>query len=129
MQDLIQVHPRLLASASLRLDAWAQRGGRGVATPLATGVSVTTTYPDRDETALSPRLGLLFRATPGLSLTASGYGAFRAPTLNELYRSFRVGDALTLANAGLVPERLWGGEAGRARDPRPAHAAAHRILG
>ncbi len=111
-QDLIQAHPRLLASLSLRLDAWAQRGGRSVATPLATGISVTTTYPDRDETALSPRVGLLVRATPGLSLTASGYGAFRAPTLNELYRSFRVGDALTLANPGLAPERLRGGEGG-----------------
>jgi outer membrane receptor protein involved in Fe transport len=111
-QDLIQAHPRLLASASLRLDAWAQRGGRSIATPLATGAAVTTTYPDRDAAALSPRLGLLFRARPGLSLTASGYGAFRAPTLNELYRSFRVGDTLTLANAGLAPERLWGGEAG-----------------
>ena len=94
------------------LDAWSQRGGRSIATPLATGVPVTTTHPDRDETAWSPRLGLLFRARPGLSLTASGYGAFRAPTLNELYRSFRVGDSLTLANPALAPERLWGGEAG-----------------
>ena len=112
VQDLIQAHPRLLASACLRLDAWTERGGHSIATPLATGVSVTTTYPDRDEAALSPRLGLLFRARPGLSLAASGYGAFRAPTLNELYRSFRVGDSLTLANPALAPERLWGGEAG-----------------
>ncbi len=112
LQDLIQAHPRLVATASLRLDAWAQQGGRSTATPLATGIAVTTAYPDRDETALSPRLGLVFRARPGLSLTASGYGAFRAPTLNELYRSFRVGDTLTLANPALAPERLWGGEAG-----------------
>jgi len=112
LQDLVQAHSRLLVSGSLRLDAWAQRGGRSVATPLATGAAVTTSYPDRDESALSPRLGVLFRARPGLSLTASGYGAFRAPTLNELYRSFRVGDTLTLANPGLAPERLWGGEAG-----------------
>ena len=112
LQDLIQAHSRLLVSASLRLDAWAQRGGRSTLTPLATGAAVTTTHPDRDESARSPRLGVLFRARPGLSLTASGYGAFRAPTLNELYRSFRVGDTLTLANPGLVPERLWGGEAG-----------------
>jgi outer membrane receptor protein involved in Fe transport len=112
LQDLIQAHSRLLVSASLRLDAWAQRGGRSTLTPLATGAAVTTSYPDRDESARSPRLGVLFRARPGLSLTASGYGAFRAPTLNELYRSFRVGDTLTLANPGLAPERLWGGEAG-----------------
>jgi outer membrane receptor protein involved in Fe transport len=48
----------------------------------------------------------------GLSLVASGYGAFRGPTLNELYRSFRLGDTLTLANEQLDPERLGGGEAG-----------------
>ena len=61
---------------------------------------------------MSPRLGLVLRASPALSLTGSAYGGFRAPTLNELYRSFRVGDTLTLANAELEPERLWGGEAG-----------------
>ena len=38
--------------------------------------------------------------------------AFRAPTLNELYRSFRVGNVLTLANENLRAERLTGGEAG-----------------
>ena len=112
LQDLLQAHPRLLVSGTVRLDAWALGGGRSVTTPLATGVAATTSYPDRDEAALSPRLGVVFRARPGLSLTASGYGAFRAPTLNELYRSFRVGDTLTLANAALAPERLWGGEAG-----------------
>jgi outer membrane cobalamin receptor len=43
---------------------------------------------------------------------ASGYRTFRAPTLNELYRNFRVGNVLTLANAALVPEGLVGVEAG-----------------
>jgi outer membrane receptor protein involved in Fe transport len=42
----------------------------------------------------------------------SAYETFRAPTLNELYRSFRVGDVLTLANDTLDPERLRGIEAG-----------------
>jgi outer membrane receptor protein involved in Fe transport len=42
----------------------------------------------------------------------SGYRAFRAPTLNELYRSFRVGSVLTQANDKLRAERLTGGEAG-----------------
>src|SRR6202022_3629654 len=37
---------------------------------------------------------------------------FRAPTLNELYRQFRVGTVLTLPNDQLGPERLVGGEAG-----------------
>lgn len=112
LQDQLQAHPRLLVAASLRLDAWSLRDGRSLTTPLATGATVVTLHPDRDEHAWSPRLGLLFRARPGLALRASGYGAFRAPTLNELYRSFRVGDTVTLANPALEPERLRGAEAG-----------------
>ena len=45
-------------------------------------------------------------------LRASGYRSFRAPTLNELYRPFRVGNAQTLANAALLPESLTGVETG-----------------
>jgi outer membrane receptor protein involved in Fe transport len=40
-----------------------------------------------------------------------GYG-FRAPTLNELYRQFSVGQVLTRPNDQLGPERLVGGEVG-----------------
>lgn len=42
----------------------------------------------------------------------SAYRALRAPTLNELYRDFRAGNALTLANPALQPESLRGVEAG-----------------
>ena len=42
----------------------------------------------------------------------AGYQAFRAPTLNELYRQFRVQNIVTLANPSLGPERLTGGEIG-----------------
>lgn len=45
-------------------------------------------------------------------LRASGFRGFRAPTLNELYRAFRAGNALTLANPDLHPETLSGAEAG-----------------
>lgn len=45
-------------------------------------------------------------------LRGSVYRSFRAPTLNELYRQFRVGNAVTLANAQLLPESLFGAEAG-----------------
>lgn len=45
-------------------------------------------------------------------LRGSVYRSFRAPTLNELYRQFRVGNALTLANDQLLPETLFGAEAG-----------------
>ena len=42
----------------------------------------------------------------------SVYRAFRAPTLNELYREFRVGNSTTLANPHLNNEKVFGAEAG-----------------
>jgi outer membrane receptor protein involved in Fe transport len=66
---------------------------------------------------VSPRLSALYKLSPRASLTASAYRAFRQPTLNELYRSFRVGDALTLANENLRAERLAGGEVGASATP------------
>jgi outer membrane cobalamin receptor len=47
-----------------------------------------------------------------LRARASAYRAFRSPTLNELYREFRVGNTATLANANLRPETVFGVEAG-----------------
>ena len=68
--------------------------------------------PDRSETFFSPRLALLHKLTSNVSLTASGYRAFRAPTLNELYRGFRAGNVFTEFNPNLRAERLTGAEGG-----------------
>jgi outer membrane receptor protein involved in Fe transport len=46
-----------------------------------------------------------------VSIAATYSEGFRRPTLNELYRNFRVGDILTLANADLSPERARGFDA------------------
>jgi outer membrane receptor protein involved in Fe transport len=117
--ERFQAHPRLLVSATGRLDAWAQRDGRSLLAAPG-GSSSEELYPDRSETAFSPRLGVLFRVSPALALTGSAYGAFRGPTLNELYRGFRVGDIVTRANPALTAERLWGGEAGALLSGRAA---------
>ena len=63
------------------------------------------------ETFVSPNGGI----TAGFGqfrLRASAYRSFRAPTLNELYRPFRVGNIQTLANSALLPESLIGVETG-----------------
>jgi outer membrane receptor protein involved in Fe transport len=65
----------------------------------------------RGETFVSPNGGIVV-GLKQFRLRAAGYRSFRSPTLNELYRSFRVGNALTLANPELVPEGLVGVEAG-----------------
>jgi iron complex outermembrane receptor protein len=73
---------------------------------------VQTLYNNRSYTAFDPRLSLTNQVTSHISWSASIYRAFRAPTLNELYRSFRQGTTVTDANPALVAERLIGGEAG-----------------
>ncbi len=47
-----------------------------------------------------------------LRLRASAYRSFRVPTLNELYRPFRVGNVITQPNDELGPESVTGVEAG-----------------
>ena len=105
---------RTIATLGARLDRWTESQGFARSTSLTGGPATSTSYPDRDATTVSPRATVVFRATSHLRLTAAGYGAFRGPSLNELYRSFRVGNTLTLANPTLTEERLFGGEAGLA---------------
>ncbi|WP_370643923.1 TonB-dependent receptor plug domain-containing protein [Myxococcus sp. RHSTA-1-4] len=118
LQDLYTVSPALELSAALRLDVWRNLDGEQ-RVERASGAVETTSFEDRGEQQLSPRLGLRLRPVQWLTLRASGYRAFRAPTLNELYRPFQVGTVLTAANPELRAERLWGAEAGvEAASPR-----------
>lgn len=111
-EDLIRITPRAIIAAALRYDRWRNFDALRVTRPVATPRATVDQLVEREEAAVSPRLSLLYRLDERLALAASVYRAFRAPTLNELYRSFRVGDVLTLANPDLRAERLTGGEAG-----------------
>jgi outer membrane receptor protein involved in Fe transport len=112
VEDILRLHPRLLLTAAVRFDKWTNYHGFLSNKPVVAAIETRSDFFDRRETAISPQASVLFRATPNLSFQASGYRGFRQPTLNELYRSFRVGDVLTLANENLRAERLAGGEAG-----------------
>ena len=117
-QDIIRITPRWLVTATARVDRWRNFDALSTTRPLASpGPTSVREFEDRTETAFSPRLSVLHKLTETVSLTASGYRAFRAPTLNELYRAFRVGNVLTLANDNLRAERLTGGEAGASISP------------
>lgn len=96
----------------LRLDQWQLFGGFREERDRATGdVILSSRFADRDGYALNGRLGARTDLAERLILRAAGYTGFRVPTLNELYRPFRVGNDVTEANAALEPERLLGGEA------------------
>ncbi|HWW98104.1 MAG TPA: TonB-dependent receptor [Edaphobacter sp.] len=68
--------------------------------------------PNISENVFDPRLGVVKKITGALSLTGSGFRAFRGPTMNELYRQGQVGQQITLANPSLRSERATGFEAG-----------------
>ena len=98
---------------AVRFDHWINFNGRSLRTPFVAAQRASMAlYPDKTYDAFSPRLSLVRALGRNTSFTISGYRAFRAPTLNELYRSFRLGNVLTQNNSALRPERLTGGEAG-----------------
>jgi outer membrane receptor protein involved in Fe transport len=97
-QQTFGVSSRLDLLAGARLDVWESSS---------------------TQTSFNPRLGALFRATDAVTFRGSVYRGFRAPTLNELYRPFRVGNVETLANPDLEEETLIGAEIGTDFHPSP----------
>ena len=102
---------RLTLSGGVRYDAWWIRHAYSATRPVTVGTTTLTRFADRFESRVSPRVSLLARLTSHVSLSGLFSTAFRQPTLNELYRSFRVGNVLTLANESLTAERATSGEA------------------
>jgi outer membrane receptor protein involved in Fe transport len=110
-EDIVRVNNKWTIILGGRFDHWSNFDAESVRTPVSPPQTVTV-FPDRSANAFSPRLSLLRSLTRNVSLTASMYRAFRAPTLNELYRSFRQGNTFTQSNAALRSEQLTGAEAG-----------------
>lgn len=96
VEDLFTISSSVSLTTGVRFDSWQNEGEE----------------LQHDETSLNPRVALLVRANDALSFSATAYRAFRAPTLNELYRGFRVGNVNTLPNADLNAEQLAGFELG-----------------
>jgi outer membrane receptor protein involved in Fe transport len=85
------VHPRVDLLLGARLDFWQN---------------------EETQASFNPRAGVLWRASDTATVRSSVYRGFRAPTLNELYRPFRIGNVFTEANPNLAEEHLWGVEGG-----------------
>jgi outer membrane receptor protein involved in Fe transport len=100
-----------LVTGGLRADSWQQTNGHRVESSLISGaVTLDPVIADRSGVLPSARGAVRYDLGQGFYLRAAGYEGFRAPSLNELYRPFRVGNNLTEANENLKPERLYGAE-------------------
>ena len=111
-EDIFRVNDKWTVIAGARWDDWSNFSGNTVRITIPDGMAVGQFFPNRSETSFSPRLSLMRNLGSNAAVWVSGYRAFRAPTLNELYRSFRQGSALTENNPALRAERLTGAETG-----------------
>ena len=106
-----------LMTLGLRADYWDSAQGHLVQYNRASGaITSDANYSGRDGVIPTGRAGARHNFDAGWLgedyLRVAVYEGFRAPSLNELYRPFRVGNNNTLANPGLKPEELYGVELG-----------------
>ncbi len=94
---------RFMPSARLTLDAGA-RADYWRLTKLASPDIAT------NKGFFEPRVGATVSFASGMTLRGTWMSGFRTPTMNELYRSFRVGNTTTQANASLKAEESHGPE-------------------
>ncbi len=105
--------PDLRATLGGRVDFWREQDGHRRETDRTTGAVLRDDhYANRDGTEFSPSAGLVWTVAPGWRVRAAGQHSFRRPTLNELYRPFRVGNVITEANAALNTEHATSAELG-----------------
>lgn len=106
----------LTLTASGRIDFWSIDDGFRreieLINPFPGSVRTDVQFANRSGTEFTGRAGFALNATTELTLRGAAYLGWRLPTLNELFRPFRVGADATAANELLEPERLKGAELG-----------------
>ena len=68
--------------------------------------------PNQSYTKFDPRISVRYGLTDVIALRGAYYQAFRAPTLDNLYRGFASDGGIYYPNSALKPETLNGGEIG-----------------
>ena len=79
----------------------------------------TTNFPSDGTTRFNPKLAVRYQIVDFFAVRGSVYKAFRAPHLNELFRTFSSTSIAIGANSNLKPETLKGGEVGFEVDHGP----------
>ena len=98
---------------TLRFDRWRQLDGFRTQFDLESNVQTQDTlYADRSGSDSSININHNRTLNTNWSFNALVFTGFRAPTLNELYRPFRVRNDITESNPSLVNETIAGGELG-----------------
>lgn len=106
-------HGALSVSGGARLDRWRIRDGELIEQTVATADTLRNErYANRGGWLPTARVSAVVNSSEALSFSSAAYLGWRLPTLNELFRPFRVGADATAANPLLEPEQLAGVEVG-----------------
>ncbi|GAB5482095.1 MAG: TonB-dependent receptor [Parasphingorhabdus sp.] len=112
----VQATEALTLTGGGRIDFWTIDDGFRreieLINPFPGSVRTDAQFDNRDGTEFTARGGFAYDATDQLALRGAAYLGWRLPTLNELFRPFRVGPDATAANELLKPERVKGAELG-----------------
>ena len=114
LQNILRPASGWSIMAGGRVDFWRNYDGVRSERDLTSGnMLVDTSFAAESDSRFSYNVGVHHDMTERLSLRGSVNTGFRAPTLNELYRTGREGGNITIeANPSLSAERLIGAELG-----------------
>jgi outer membrane receptor protein involved in Fe transport len=118
VQASVKPVPPLELLASVRYQDFYNYGGIDL-TPGGLGQ-----VPARHDTDVDPRLSARYGLSGGFALRAAAYRAFRAPTLDNLYRAFSIPGGIFYGNPTLRPETMDGVEAGMDFEKGPVRIQA-----
>jgi iron complex outermembrane receptor protein len=110
LQDQFRITDPLTMYLGVRQDWWSTYDGSAM--KVGTG-AFNEVYDSRNDSALSPKLALVYKPGPVTAVRASIGKAFRPPTLFELYQTFvSTAGTLFLSNPDLEPETTTSWEVG-----------------
>lgn len=111
-QDFAKLGEKVVIVGSIRYDSWKNFRALNSLLSLNSNQTTTNIFPDRSENAFSPSGSILYQATNEFAFYFNASRSFRSPTLNELYRGFRVGSVVTNPNENLIAEKANNFETG-----------------
>ena len=106
LQDEWQIMDELTLFAGARFDYWEASNGK------SGSVGNEKKLVSRDDSAISPKISVVWKPVVNTVIKGSVGKAFRAPTLYDLYRTYGSPSRMIYSNPDLEPETLWNYEIG-----------------
>ncbi len=121
-QDFAKIGKKLVLVGNLRFDSWKNFRALQTSFRFSSGNFDTKVFPTETQNVISPAGAILYQVTDRASVYFNASRSFRAPTLNEMYRGFRVGSVITNPNEELTPEKALNIEGGVSYSAKNSYA-------